>query len=63
MTKDIRWFGNPQHSTTGIVKGPLGVTTAVWSYVPSFLVIELLDEVGMPPTDMTDVCIACYNIS
>lgn len=55
LKEPAQWIGNPQHNTTGIVKGLLGVTTAVWSYVPSFLVIEILDEVGMSPTDMVKV--------
>lgn len=52
---DALWFGNPQHNTTGVVKGLLGVTTAVWSYVPSFLVIELMDGVNISPRDITKV--------
>lgn len=50
-----QWVGNPQNNSTGFFKGMLGVTTAVWSYVPSFLVIELLDSVSLSARDMTKV--------
>ena len=44
--KEAAWLlGNPSKDTgKGIAKGMLGVTTAVWGYVPSFLVVELFHD-------------------
>mmetsp|Transcript_1659 Transcript_1659/g.2625 ORF Transcript_1659/g.2625 Transcript_1659/m.2625 type:complete len:438 (+) Transcript_1659:136-1449(+) len=43
--KNAQLFGNPDgDSLKGVSQGLLGVTTAVWSYVPSFLVVELLSS-------------------
>ena len=43
---DAKLVGNPDDKNmVGKVKALLGITTAVWSYIPSFIMIELLEEV------------------
>ena len=43
---DVQLVGNPDDKhMVGKYKALLGVTTAVWSYIPSFIMIELLEEV------------------
>jgi hypothetical protein len=44
--KDVLLFGNPDiHTQKGFFKALLGCTTAAWSYVPGFIVIELMADV------------------